>query len=100
MTMKKEKLKYLIYALIVLLVIFLLSQLQPWVIERAGGVDGSFGVRPVTHKCLGFTYSANGSGIFPSGEVEFRLIRFYFRYSVSDDDDRPLCAGQDVWYGE
>lgn len=92
------KRKYFLYTLIVILMIFLLSQMQPWGIERMGGVAGSFGVRPITHKCLGVTISTNE--VFPSGEVEFQLIQFHFRYSVSDDNDRPLCVGQDIWYGE
>ncbi len=97
---EKTKIKYFARAALTLLVIFLLLQIQTWVVERAGGVDGSFGIRPVTHKCLGFTYLPKGSGIFPSGEVEFNLIRFHFRYSVSHNDDRPFCVGQDIWYGE
>lgn len=74
-----------------------LTQLQPWVTERMGGVDGSFGVRPVSHACLGFTYK---NGFFPRGEADFTFQRFHFRYSVAEDVSRSLCIGQDIWYGE
>lgn len=92
--------KFLLYVSGILFVLVLLSQLQPNVVQLAGGVDGSFGLRPTSHKCIGITISRGGWDIFPQGDLEFRLVRFYFRYSVSSEDDRPLCVGQDIWYGE
>lgn len=75
--------------------------MQPVIVESVGGVAGSFGVRPVSHDCLGYVYLPNRIGVFPFGEIEFRMIKFHFRYSVPDaDDSRPLCIGQDIWYGE
>jgi hypothetical protein len=88
------------YVVIVLLVLMLLMQLQPEVVGLAGGVNGSFGVRPVSHKCFGFVVYDLGKGFLRPAELEFRLLRFYFRYSVAEVNERPLCVGQDIWYGE
>jgi hypothetical protein len=81
----------------ILTVLCVLTQLQPWIVERVGGVAGSFGVRPLTHACMGLTYE---NGLFPAGEMDMNFIRFHFRYSVNNDASRPLCIGQDIWYGE
>jgi hypothetical protein len=89
--------KYLLFLLGIAVVILALTQLQPWIVARAGGVAGSFGVRSMTHECLGISYE---NGIFPPGEMEFTFLRFHFRYSVSESLSRPLCVGQDIWYGE
>jgi hypothetical protein len=89
--------KYLLFFFLIAVVILALTQLQPWVVARTGGVAGSFGVRSMTHACLGIT---NEDGMFPPGEMEFMFIRFHFRYSVSENPSRPLCVGQDIWYGE
>jgi hypothetical protein len=97
----KTLLEYLILALVVALV---LSQLQPLVVRAAGGVGGSFGVRPVSHRCLGLVLEGpDRASKLPAGEVEFQLGLFHFRYSLSEEDrlgDGPICVGQDVWYGE
>jgi len=88
---------YLLLVLLIAFVILALTQLQPWIVERAGGVAGSFGVRPITHDCLGITYE---NGFFPPGEMDFTFMQFHFRYFVTADLSRPLCIGQDIWYGE
>ena len=89
--------KYLLFPLLIAFVSLALTQLQPWIVARAGGVAGSFGVRSMTHACLGITYE---NGIFPPGEMQFTFLRFHFRYSVPESLARPLCVGQDIWYGE
>lgn len=78
--------------------LFLFMQLQPALIRSAGGVAGSFGVRPVSHQCFGLAVTENER--LPAGEFEFTMVLFHFRYSVSHEDERSLCIGQDVWYGE
>lgn len=88
------------YVVIVLVAFMLLMQLQPEIVGLAGGVEGSFGVRAVSHKCIGFVVYDVGKGIFQPAELEFRLMRFHFRYSVSEVNERPQCVGQDIWYGE
>ncbi|MCJ7707827.1 MAG: hypothetical protein MUO38_09445 [Anaerolineales bacterium] len=97
----KTLLEYLILALVVALV---LSQLQPLLIRAAGGVSGSFGVRPLSHRCLGVTLEGAGDvSPLPVGNLEFQLGLFHFRYSLSEEDklgNRPICMGQDVWHGE
>jgi hypothetical protein len=94
-------------ALIILMALvaaLVLSQLQPLLIKSLGGVAGSFGARPISHRCLGLMLEAPGpADSLPLGDVEFRLGLFHFRYSVSEEDlllGRPICVGQDLWYGE
>jgi hypothetical protein len=97
----KTILKYLLIGLVVSL---FLTQLQPLVLRAAGAVDGTFGIRPKTHQCLGLTLEAEGAASrLPAGDVEFRLGFFHFRYSVSEEAgaaQRPICVGQDIWFGE
>jgi hypothetical protein len=94
----------LVVVLVVVAVILGLSQLQPLVLRSVGAVDGSFGIRPVSHECLGLTIGSEKSlSRLPPGDVEFQLGRFHFRYFISAEDgsgQRPICVGQDVWYGE
>ncbi|MFT3891314.1 MAG: hypothetical protein QM730_06740 [Anaerolineales bacterium] len=97
MNLKKKLPKHLFNLLLIVFILLVLTQLQPWIVRRAGGVAGSFGVRSVTHACLGITYE---NGIFPPGAMQFTLGYFHFRYSVDKEDTRPLCIGQDIWYGE
>jgi hypothetical protein len=97
-----ERAVWLKQMLIGLIVILFLTQLQPLVLKASGAVDGSFGIRPTSHKCLGLTLKAEGAASrLPAGEVEFQLGFFHFRYSVSEEPgQRPICVGQDIWFGE
>ena len=88
----------LIIILTVVSAVFLLVQLQPAMVRSVGGVAGSFGVRPVSHQCFGLVIAKND--YLPPDEIEFTMILFHFRYSISHEDERPLCMGQDIWYGE
>ncbi len=87
-----------------LVIAIFLSQLQPFIVKAAGSVDGTFGVRPVSHRCLGITHVANEGDIWPPvGDVEFTLWLFQFRYNVNEYDrsqHRLMCIGQDLWFGE
>jgi hypothetical protein len=93
-----------IVLLTILVIAIFLSQLQPFIIRAAGGVDGTFGVRPVSHKCLGITHQVTEGDFWPpNGDLEFTLWLFQFRYLVSEKDrsDHSLmCTGQDLWFGE
>jgi len=95
---------FFIALLTFLAVAIFLSQLQPFVVKAAGAVDGTFGVRPISHNCLGITYEAGEGDIWPpNGDVEFTLWLFQFRYTVSENDKsghRLMCTGQDLWFGE
>ena len=81
-----------------------LSQLQPFIVKAAGGVNGTFGIRPVSHKCLGVTHQASEGDIWPPvGDIEYTLWLFQFRYTVSEYDRSGhvlMCTGQDLWLGE
>jgi len=90
--------------LTVLAILLFLSQLQPFIVKAAGAVDGSFGVRPKSHKCLGITHIASEEAFWPpEGAVEFDLWLFQFQYKVSDNDKAGhtlMCTGQYLWFGE
>ncbi|NTW09545.1 MAG: hypothetical protein HGA28_08265 [Anaerolineaceae bacterium] len=97
--------KTLIKNLIIVFVIALvLSQLQPLLLRSVGAVNGSFGLRPISHKCLGVTLGGpQRTSALPDGDVEFELGLFLFRYFVREEDklgERPMCLGQDLWFGE
>lgn len=87
-----------------LVIAIFLSQLQPFIVKAAGGVDGTFGVRPISHKCLGITHQVSEGDFWPpKGDVEFTLWLFQFRYTVSELDrvgSTLFCTGQDLWFGE
>jgi hypothetical protein len=97
--------KLLFVVLLTLMTVaFFLSQLQPFILKAAGAVGGTFGVRPISHKCLGFIHEAVDGDFWPPiGDVEFDLWLFQFRYTVSEFDKsghRLMCTGQDLWFGE
>jgi hypothetical protein len=97
----KTRIKYLLITLIIALG---LSQLQPFLLRSAGAIDGTFGIRPLSHKCLGFTLESRaGLSRLPIGQVEFKMGLFHFRYAIIEKDkseERPICLGQDLWFGE
>jgi len=101
----KTLIKPLFIALLTFLVVALfLSQLQPFFVKAAGAVDGTFGVRPRSHECLGITQEASEGDIWPPvGDIELNLWLFQFRYTVSENDrfgHKLMCTGQDLWFGE
>lgn len=81
-----------------------LTQLSGMLVVGRGGVAGSFGIRAMTHDCIGLRISTEKAiELFPEGEIEFHFLLFHFRYSVSSefaDSDRLFCIGQDIWFGE
>ncbi len=87
-----------------LAIVVFLSQLQPFIVKAARAVDGTFGVRPISHRCLGITHKASEEAIWPpTGDVEFSLWLFQFQYAVTDNDRSGhslMCTGQDLWFGE
>jgi hypothetical protein len=100
--MKSNKRRGLLIFIIVLLLSVLLTQLQPALLHALGAVDGTFGLRPVSHKCAGLTLAgttvARG---FPSADWQGRFGFFSIRYLVPPEAlGRDFCLGQDVWFGE
>lgn len=89
---------------IVILIMAVFSQLQPIFVGILGGVAGSFGLRPISHLCLGMRLDKNTAiALFAQGELDFHAGLFHFRYSMIQDDydsTRELCLGQDIWFGE
>ena len=68
------------------------------------GVASSFGIRPMTHRCLGITIrSKSFVNFLPEGDFTFfstgaRQLRYYVPRRLLND--RPLCLGVDLWHGE
>ncbi len=81
-----------------------LTQLSGMLVAGRGGVAGSFGIRPMTHDCIGLRIGAERTTeLLPEGDFEFHFLLFHFRYSVLSefaDSDRVFCIGQDIWFGE
>lgn len=87
-----------------LFTLLFLSQLQPLVILALGGIDGSFGIRPTSHRCLGLQSQPNPIiELLPEADFDFTFILFHFRYTVHSgyaNTGRQFCIGQDIWFGE
>lgn len=101
--MSRKRKRQLLNIVVVLAVIVLILQLQPFIVQARGGADGTFGFRPMTQDCLGLVADAAGISYLPFGEFQFQLGYFKFMYSFTlDDFDKalPMCVGQDIWYGE
>ena len=99
--MKKPSL--LLYLLLgSILLCMIATQLQPVLLRALDAVDGSFGLRPVTHQCVGLRLAGGTvSARFPSADWEGTIGFFHVRYFVTRDaTDRDFCLGQDVWFGE
>jgi hypothetical protein len=92
------------YLLITLIAVLGLSQLQPLYLRSTGAVDGTFGIRPMSHKCLGLILGVNRDlSLLPIGQVEFHIGLFHYRYAITEENksgERPICLGQDLWFGE
>lgn len=90
--------------LFIFLAFILIMQCQPLLLNAIGAIDGSFGVRRISHHCLGLTLNDESvARILPRGDVEFHFLLFHFRYAVNPTEsstNRAYCLGQDVWYGE
>jgi len=102
--MKTLTKSFFIILLTFLAIAIFLSQLQPFIVKAAGAVDGTFGVRPISHNCLGLILNAGENAFWPPpGDVKFHLWLFHFRYDVNEKhkaEQRSMCVGQDLWYGE
>jgi hypothetical protein len=93
---------FLLSVLGILVLLALLIQLQPALLRALGAVDGTFGLRPISHKCAGITLTDDwvaGALSFTDWWGKFGL--FSIRYFVPRDaSGRNFCLGQDVWFGE
>ena len=92
------------YFIIVIFSLIVFTQLSGMLVVGRGGVAGSFGIRTMTHDCIGLRIDAKkATELLPEGDFEFHFLLFHFRYSVSSeftDSDRVFCIGQDIWFGE
>jgi len=91
----------ILYILLFVFTISLVIAITPlsWFDKQA--VDGSFGIRTKTHKCIGLTLEPKTAHSFPKGSFELPLLfGKKMVYSINKDDDRQYCLGQDMWFGE
>ncbi len=79
-----------------------LTQLQPTLLHAFRAVDGSFGIRPMSHQCAGIQADGASLGWLPAADFRFTVGRFSVLYWVDKDawPGHPYCIGQDVWFGE
>jgi hypothetical protein len=98
--MKKRKL--IPWLVLLLLACAASTQLQPVLLRSLGAVDGSFGLRPVSHTCVGLQVDGKTLGWLPAADIRFKVWNFSFRYWVDESisPQRPTCLGQDIWFGE
>ena len=91
-----------IIPLIIMTLLAFATQLQPIVLRSLGAVAGTFGLRPVSHRCAGLTLSGDAvAARLPSADWEGTLGVFRARYHVTREaNGREYCLGQDVWFGE
>jgi hypothetical protein len=99
--MRKRVLPSLLILIFVLACVAI-SQLQPGLLQKLGAVDGTFGIRPMSHQCLGFRLNGASIGWLPAADFRFTLGSFAVRYWVDEEPwpERAYCIGQDVWFGE
>ena len=82
-------------------VVSLIVSITPLSWFDSQAVDGSFGIRPKTHKCIGFTVPATVNKYLLRGNISFPLILGKkFVYNVQKEETRDYCIGQDIWLGE
>ena len=74
--------------------------LQVVVLPHRHAVDGSFGLRPGTHGCIGFAVEPKFVAWLPKGNVELNVLVHLRYYHPASSDPGTYCLGQDVWYGE
>jgi hypothetical protein len=78
------------------------TQLQPELLKSLHAAGGSFGIRPMSHRCIGLKVESASIDWLPAGDFSFTMGRFLIRYRVEENISpwRTYCIGQDVWYGE
>lgn len=82
--------------------LLVLMQLQPLFLRTRNAVDGSFGLRPVSHQCAGLRLTGEWvARRMPPIDWEGNLGYFHARYLVPHEaSGREFCLGQDIWFGE
>jgi len=89
-------------SIVAFLLLVALTQLQPFFLGLSGAVDGSFGLRPLSHKCAGIKLSGEriAARLGPA-DWQAKLGYFSVRYYVPDEAaEWDFCLGQDIWFGE
>ena len=93
--MEKQKKYLLLLIALIVIIIIAIHILQSFL------MGASFGLRPMTHDCIGLEISSETAvNIFPDGNFGF-TFPFHFRYFIPQDiSEQVFCLGQDVWHGE
>lgn len=101
--MTDKRKRRIVTAVVIILALLVVLQLQPFIVRALQGVEGSFGYQPLSNDCLGWVGPADSISWLPFGDLEFRLGYFNFHYfSIREnfDESIPMCLGQDIVYGE
>jgi hypothetical protein len=87
---------------VVVVLLLVLTQLQPVFLRSIGAVDGSFGLRPVSHRCAGIRLSGEWIAVhLAPADWQATLGYFSIRYHIPNEaTGREFCLGQDIWFGE
>ena len=80
----------------------LVTQLQPLYLRFIGAVDGTFGLRPISHACAGLRPTGEWlTAHLAAADWQGKVGYFSIRYHVPKEaGDREFCLGQDIWFGE
>ena len=91
--------RFLLSVLGILVLLALLTPLQPALLRALGAVDGTFCLRPTSHKCAGLTLTGEWvAGALSSKDWRGTFGLFQIRYFVPREaTERGFCLGQDVW---
>jgi len=87
---------------IVSIIIFIavLVVLQLAAVNASGGIGGSLGLRPTTHKCIGLPVDGSTTSALPTGDWGFDYL-LHVSYQVPENREGvQMCLGQDIWFGE
>ncbi|MBV6394653.1 MAG: hypothetical protein HFACDABA_00219 [Anaerolineales bacterium] len=80
-----------ILPIVATLLFFALTQLQPFFLNLFGAVDGSFGLRPLSHKCAGIKLSGEwiAARLSPAdweAKLGYFVLRYYVPQNAADWD--------------
>lgn len=94
--------RFLPASLGILALLAVMTQLQPLLLHALGAVDGTFGLRPATHDCVGVIMDGKWvAKNLPQGEWQGTFGLFKMRYfNRATMPDWEYCLGQDIWFGE
>jgi len=77
-----------------------MTVLQLAAVNLSGGVGGTFGIRPVSHRCIGIPVDGATTSALPTGDWGFSFLLDVRYYMPQEREGVEFCLGQDIWMGE